>query len=149
MADRDGTEVVRGMQDLELDEGEAGGPPKVSTEQLSAMVLPWAKKEHPEKYEQTIKVSMKADTFRRYLVRLLEIRCRSDRDFLGKVPVSLLDETSLVIWVRDRKTGELFEVKGREAPRPHINRFWELALSKSDFEAMKIAKGALDLEHVD
>lgn len=120
----------------------------VTNEQVAALVLPWAKAHHPDKYEQTLKVSTTPTTFRRYLLRLLEIRCSEEREFLGQVPVSLLDETSLVIWVRDRKTGELYEVKGRLSPQPHIVRFWELALSKSDFEALKVCKQALDLEHV-
>lgn len=120
----------------------------VATGQIAAMMLPWAKAHHPEKYADTVKVSNRPAVFRRYLLRLLEIRCREEEGFMGTVPVSVLDETALTVKVRDRSTGAVLEVKGERAEGPQVTRFWELAMEPEDFRTLQSAKQILDLEHV-
>ena len=115
---------------------------------LAALVLPWAKERHPEKYAETLKVAARPMTFRRYLTRLVEIRCAEDKGFVLSLPVSVLEETALVVRARDRKTGKVYEFKGRLAgPREHA--ISELALDPDVFDFMLLVQETLDLEYVE
>lgn len=117
-------------------------------EAMAALILPWAKEHHPEKYTETLKISIKPDAFRKYMLRLIEIRCTEEPQWRGEVPVSVLDETSLTIKAKARGTGQVIEYKGRRAVAPIHHRILELALSKPEFDLLQRAKDTLDLEYI-
>lgn len=68
---------------------------------MAALVLPWAREKHKEKYDQTLIVANKSDVFVRYLVRLLELRWEQDgdvrADWKKDVPFWALEETSITV----------------------------------------------------
>jgi hypothetical protein len=68
---------------------------------IAALVLPWARERHKEKYDQTLAISNRPDVFRRYLVRLLELRWAEDGDIQAdwkkNVPFWALEETNIVV----------------------------------------------------
>lgn len=122
----------------------------MTNDELAVLILPWAKANHEAKYTETLKVASRPDAFRKYMLRLVEIRCTEEPDWRGMVPVSVLDETALVLKLRNRNTGEEFESKGQRAPGgPHYHRIAELALDKKEYELLQDAKTKLDLEYVD
>lgn len=121
----------------------------VENAQIAALILPWAKEKHPEKYEQTLKVAMYPDTFRRYMTRLIEIRCQAEPEFRKEVPISVLDETALVVEVKQKGDVYKYKVGGILADQPIDLRFWELALDKETFATIQAAKSTLDMEQVD
>jgi hypothetical protein len=121
----------------------------LTNNQLAGLILAWAKDEHPDKYAQTLKVAAIHDTFRRYLLRLIEIRCEADKAWMGTVPVSVLEETKLSLSLRDKQTGAVYEVKGRLAEGERQVSFLELGLSRGDFLWLQQAKENLDLEYVE
>jgi len=88
----------------------------VKTDELAGLVLPWAKEAKPEAYELTIKASVKPDTFRAYLIRLVELRAAEDVVWRNGLPLSVLEETGLTIQVRHRPSGQMFSVSGRKVP---------------------------------
>ena len=120
-----------------------------TNEQLAKLILPWAKERHPEKYQQTLRVAAIHDTFRRYMLRLVEIRVEEEPGWINEVSVLVLEETKLVQRLKDRQTGDVYEVKGKLADGPRITTFAELALPREDFLSLQRAKQALDLEYVD
>jgi hypothetical protein len=70
----------------------------IDADKLAAIVLPWARDTHPEKYEATLKVASKPETLERYLLRLLELRWEQDRENVEwrlDVPLSALEETGI------------------------------------------------------
>lgn len=122
----------------------------MTNDELAVLILPWAKEHHLSKYIETVKVGGRPDAFRKYMLRLVEIRCTEEPDWRGMVPVSVLDETALVLKLRNRNTGEEFESKGQRAPGgPHYHRIGELALPKQEYELLQDAKAKLNLEYVD
>lgn len=121
----------------------------MDTDELAAMMLPWAKEHHPEKYAQTLAVSLKPPTYRRYLIRLVEIRWTEDRAWRGQVSLSVLDESAIVGRVRHRPTGAVLEVKGRLAQGERAWKWSELAETPEWFAEMMRAKAMLDLVHVE
>lgn len=116
---------------------------------LSAVILPWAKQNHPEKYAQTIQMVNYPPTMLKYLVRLLEIRWETEKAIRSEIPCSLLEHTSIVARLRDRKTGEIIEVKGRNATGGRVWAFKELqTLDRDSFDELSALKRTLDLELV-
>jgi hypothetical protein len=71
------------------------------TQTMAALVLPWAREYHKEKYDQTLIVANKPDVFVRYLVRLLELRWEQDGDvhagWKKDVPFWALEETNITV----------------------------------------------------
>lgn len=120
----------------------------MTNDQLAALILPWAKTNHPEKYAETLKVSYRPDTFRTYMLRLVEIRCEEDTTWRGEQPVSLLDETKMVLKVKSRTTGIETEYKGRKAKGEITHRILELGLDRETFDQLQKAKHHLDLEYI-
>lgn len=124
----------------------------MTNEQIAALILPWAKAEHPEKYDATLKVAGQPGTFRLYLLRLIEIRCTADPAWRTNVPLSLLEQTALTMTFRVKKLGVDIEVKGAKAPGPRVWSFTELASLMTEneefFHTLVRAKSALDLELV-
>lgn len=121
-----------------------------TTEALCALILPWAKEHEPEKYAATLAVIQNARTFRRYLVRLVEIRWDKETwEWRRTIPLDVLEESAITIRVRCRATNRTLEVKGRLAA-PREWSFGELAVATSpdDLEFMALAKEVFDLEHV-
>jgi len=117
-------------------------------EMLVALILPWAKEHHPEKYAQTIQMVKHQPTFRKYLTRLIEIRWETDPTFRSEAPCWALEETSIVARLRDRKTGEIFEVKGRNATGGRVWSFQEMMLDRESFDVLRAWKREFDLELV-
>ena len=116
--------------------------------ELEALVLEWAEQHHPEKHAQTIAQREKPDTYRRFLLRLIEIRVEEEPGWLRKVPARILDETKIVAQLRDRETGRFLTFAGERAKMPQAHRFSELDMLPSDFELMLAAWDMLDLEYI-
>lgn len=123
----------------------------MTNEELAALILPWCKATHPDKYQQTLAVSANPSAFRRYMIRLVEIRWSSDTDvaWRDQVPVSVLEESGLTVKMQHRPTGEMIEVKGRLAPKPRTWTFAELTATPEQFLLLLAAKKTLDLEIVE
>jgi hypothetical protein len=120
----------------------------IENETLLGLIGAWAKKHHPEKYEQTLRVATNPTVFRRYLLRLVELYVNEDRKRATELPVSVLDETSLVFNVRDKKTGRTLVFKGRRSDPPIENRTLELTLGDLEYADLQRWKETLDLEYV-
>lgn len=119
-----------------------------ANEEILALVGPWAKAEHPDKYKATLQqVSMPA-RFRAYLLRLVELRAEAEPKWVREVPVSILDETRVMRDLRDRATGRTFVVGGRRAGKTVQLRWTMLALEAADFQLITSAITALDLDVV-
>lgn len=121
-----------------------------ANETLAALILPWAKEKHPSKYSDTVKAVRKPDVFRRYMVRLVEIRVEEEPEFRGQVPLSILDETKLT--ARFKRGDYEFEVRGAGSVKSQGPRVWcwtELALTPEQFEERRAWKEALELERVE
>jgi hypothetical protein len=92
---------------------------------LAALVLPWAREQHKAKYDQTLLVASQPEVFRRYLVRLLELRWEQDgdieADWKKNVPFWALEETNVV--VHATAFGQPIEICGRKV----LNRTWAWA----------------------
>lgn len=75
---------------------------KINNERLAAVILPWAKDKYPERYQQTLAVASKPDTFQRYMVRLVELRWKEepDTEWLLRVPLTVLEETDISLKAR-------------------------------------------------
>ena len=99
----------------------------MTNDELSLLVLPWAKEQEPENYAKTLAVASKPPTFRRFLLRLVERRCAVDKEFLRSVPMTLLEETAYVqrMVIRDGEDSETIEVRGSRA-LPRVWGFLEL-----------------------
>jgi len=121
----------------------------VPNDELGKFILTWAKSNHPDKYDKTLKVAGIPETFRRYMIRLIEIRYEQEGwDAIKDIPVSILDESGIVLQTQS-PTGEQVTVSGALAGTASNTRFWELALAPEDFRLLQAAKTALDLEHID
>lgn len=118
----------------------------MTNEELSALILPWAKAERPDAYAKTLAVANRPDTFRRFLLRCVELRCEAEPAWMRTVSVQVLDETALSARLRHRPTGKEVTVGGRLAtPTPDLP-FAALALAPPAFGALLDAVDALELE---
>lgn len=99
----------------------------MTNDELAAVILPWAKEHHPDKYEPTIAVSSRPHAFRRYLCRLIEIRWEEDHAWRSEAPLRALEETSITQRFRLRN-GMCIEVKGSRAPGERVWTWNELAM---------------------
>lgn len=121
----------------------------VTNDDLCALVLPWCKAEHPDHYQKTLKVAVNPIAFRKYLLRLVELRAEEDKHWRNReCPIKVLDETSLSIQVRRKETGEMWEFKGKKGKLPIDNRINELACDKYTFDTLQFMKQTLDLTYV-
>jgi hypothetical protein len=119
-----------------------------SNESIALLVLEWAKDNHPDWYKETLKVAMRPDVFRTYLLRLVEKRCESEPTWKATVPVMVLEETRVTCRVRDRQTNDVLEFKGRKA-NDRVWAFKELTLDTQEFRQLAAAKTQLDLTWTD
>jgi hypothetical protein len=117
-------------------------------DEMSALILPWAKQNHPEKYKQTVEMAKWPGMLIRYLIRLIEIRWETDLPFRSSVPCHVLEETSIVARFRDRKMGNIIEVKGKNATGGRVWGFKELILDRESFDELAALKRDFDLELV-
>jgi hypothetical protein len=117
-------------------------------DEMSALILPWAKEIHPEKYEETIKQAKWPGQLMRFLIRLIEIRWTTEPEFRSNVPCHILEETSIVAKLRDRKTGNVIEVKGKNATGGRVWGFNELMIDRTSFDELFALKRDFDLELV-
>ncbi len=64
---------------------------------LAASILPWARETHRDKYDETLAVASKPKAFRKFLVRLVEIRWMESlgSDWIRQVPLSALEESKV------------------------------------------------------
>lgn len=122
-------------------------PLEVQNEELSALVLAWAKANEPNAYGKTIKVAINPIVFHNYLLRLVELRYAADREFRLACPIRILDETALTIRLKD-KNGIVHIFNGEKCKHPLQNRIRELGLNKQQFIGLQQAKRELDLEYV-
>ncbi len=121
----------------------------MTNDELAELILPWAFEAHPDKHAQTVAQQELPKTYRRYLLRLVEIRCMEDRAWMtSQVPISVLDETSLTRKLKDRKSGLVLTFGGMRATGTILFRFAELNLERNGFDVLWKAKEALDLEYV-
>lgn len=122
---------------------------ETTNEELVALVLPWAKDAHREYYDKTLKVATNATAFRKYLLRLVEIRSAEDKEWRNKqCPIRVLDETSIEITIRQKSTGATRVFKGRNAKPPIDHRINELALDSDSFGRLQAYKQELDLTYI-
>lgn len=122
-----------------------------TNEDIFGLIGAWAKEQHPEKYEQTLRVAPDPTVFRRYLLRLVELWVAEDRTRITKVPVSVLDETSITATVKIlRGTAKERIVKfcGRRFNGVQEYRFAELLMLPEWFQHLQDWKDVLDLEYV-
>lgn len=122
--------------------------PVVTLEALSALILPWAKTEEPAKYAMTLEVSRVPETFRRYMMRLVELRWERDVAWRTQVPVAVLEDSAIEGTLRRRSDGREFVFRGRRK-QPRRWAWAELALDKAEFERLVVLKDTFDLELVD
>jgi hypothetical protein len=116
--------------------------------EMIELILPWAKQNHPEKYAQTIQMMKHPAMFGKYLLRLIEIRWDTDKEFRRTVPLHILEETSIVANFRDRRRGNVIEVKGRTATGGRVWGFKELLTDRESFDELITLKKLFDLELV-
>lgn len=90
---------------------------QMTNDELAGQVLSWAKEKHPDKYRETVGVSVRPRTYRAYLLRLIEIRWEEDPEWRHGVPYLALEETAIVARFKAGDGTEV-EVKGRKAIRP-------------------------------
>lgn len=127
------------------------------TEEIAALILPWAEANHPEKHAATLAVQSQPRTYRRYLIRLLEIRWEEDsKTWRNEIPLSVLDESAVRMTTHHRATGTPIHVGGRLAriPPPDVSfGMLSIALKTPDPQtmllAMATATALLDLERYD
>lgn len=88
----------------------------MTNNEIAALVLPWAKEQHPTAYAKTLAVASREAAFRLHLLRLVEIRCEREPAWRGTVPLDVLHETSLTVTVRHTPSDQTFTVGGTNAP---------------------------------
>lgn len=86
----------------------------MTNDELAGFILPWAKQWKPEPYAATVAVAGRPVAFRKYMLRLVELRYTEERSFRLTVPLSVLEETGLTQRMR-LPDGDVIEVKGKEA----------------------------------
>lgn len=125
----------------------------MTNDELIELILPWAKEHHPDKYAKTIEQANRPIAFRRFLVRLIEIRCAEDRAWRNTVPLSVLEETSLSVTLRHKGTGREFTVGGQATSGRHVSfRMLGMCLHPENasqagtLDAMLTANDVFDLE---
>lgn len=122
-----------------------------SSTDLAALVLPWADMHHPDKATQTRSVESRPDVYRRYLLRLVEIRWHDDPSFRLMVSTDVLDETAITARWRT-KSGTVLDVGGAKAPGPRRWAWGELTMlmnAPDSLESLAAIKDILDLETVE
>jgi hypothetical protein len=124
----------------------------MTNEEIAGLILPWAKAQHPEKYAATLQVATVPATFRRYLIRLIEIRhAEAPGQWINDVALAVLEESAVTMRFRHGPTRLELEVKGRLA-KPRQWTFVELQAlleTPDEFARLLQAKTILDLEHVE
>jgi hypothetical protein len=130
----------------------------LDVERLQALVLPWAKEKHPDKYQATLKVAGNAATFEKYLLRLLEIRWETDedREWRLDVPLTALEETKIrqkLIWQGTEVEICGAKVEGRTWSFAELSILTTAELErgegKAEFERLAKVKATLDLQVVE
>jgi hypothetical protein len=87
----------------------------MTNSEIAAIILPWAKAQHPEKYADTLKVAANERTFRRYMIRLIEIRWTEDTDrtWRNEISLAVLEESAVTMNVIHKPTGTPLTFSGR------------------------------------
>jgi hypothetical protein len=121
----------------------------MNVEKLQALVLPWAKEVHPDKYAATLKVIREPVTFKNYLLRLLEIRWAEDGDMHAEwkldVELSMLEETGIQQTMVFR--GHRLTFAGKKV----VDRVWSFAElsamihAPEELDRLRKVKESLDL----
>lgn len=121
-------------------------PEEVTNDDLCALILAWCKDAHPDFYTKTLKVAANPVAFRKYLLRLVEVRATEDKKWRNsECPIRVLDETSLAITFRQQDTVMVF--KGKLATPPIDHRLNELACDPEAFYQLQQLKNVLDLTY--
>lgn len=117
---------------------------------MAALVLPWAKEVMPDAYQKTVAVVKNPTAFRKYIVRLVELRYEKDPDFRLNAPLAALEETGIRQKMKHPQTGTIIEVCGNKVE----GRTWgfgEMAAAIHaglSFESVFLLKKEWDLEVV-
>lgn len=122
--------------------------PDVSIEALEALVLPWAKRVEPAKYQMTLNVQKTPDTYRKYLLRLAELRWAADVPGRREFPLAVLEASHIEAKLLHRPTGKVLTFRGRQM-QPRQWSWLELLLDPQEFSALVEVKGTFDLEIVE
>jgi hypothetical protein len=97
-------------------------------------------------------VAKHAETHRRFLIRLVERRCEQEPSWRGQVPLSVLEETKLVMHF-DLRDGTRIAVAGKMAGETRTWSFEELAVmvnsgaTAEDLITANRLKEAWDMEY--
>ena len=116
--------------------------------ELLALVEEWAREYKPTEFADTQRQVAVPNRYRRYLLRLIELRVEAEPEWARKVPVSVLDETSLMRVYVDPKSGAQLTVAGTMYAKATALRWRDLALPKEQLQAMIDTIVGLDLERV-
>lgn len=115
--------------------------------ELELLVLPWAKEFHPEKYQATIAMKAKdIARYRKFLLRLVEVRWEESKEWRREVPLSVLERTSLTQKIKVKGSDIVIEVKGRGAPGERQFTWEMLGWPVDEFRAAIEVIQSLDLE---
>lgn len=107
----------------------------MTNDDLAALILPWAKEHHTDKFEKTIAQVERPETYRKFLLRLVEIRAQAEPTWRNTLPLGILEETALTVEMRT-KTGQTLLVGGIGAlGRQFSFRLLELCKAADDPEA--------------
>lgn len=91
----------------------------VPLDTIELLVLEWAKRQYPDKYAATLAVISQPRTYRRYLIRLIEIRWGEDTSaWRNEIPLRVLEESAVTMQVIHRPTEKQIMVGGRLARTP-------------------------------
>jgi hypothetical protein len=87
----------------------------MTTNDLAALVLPWAKAHAPDLYDLTLARAARPLPFRKCLVRLVEVRYAREPAWRAEAPLAALELTALALDFRT-KDGDTFTVAGAGVP---------------------------------
>jgi hypothetical protein len=112
--------------------------------QMQAWVLPWTKANHPDWYKATLKVAADKVAFHKYLIRLVEVRWQEEPGARETAPVTVLEQTGLVIRLKDKGSGEVLEFAGVKV-EGRARAIAELAWERDEWEVLENARKEWDL----
>jgi hypothetical protein len=101
----------------------------MTTDALARQILPWAEVHYPDLATMTRAVGEapgREVAYRKYLIRLVELRARDDPASVRGWPLSVLDETGLVVVVRHRPTDTRIRLGGQRTTEEVQWRFDDL-----------------------
>ena len=114
----------------------------MTTDQLTALILPWAQTHHPEGYAHTVAAVVTPVLFRKCLLRLIYLRAETDKKWRNSLPLSLLHEAAITVTLR-ATDGTTYRVGPTS---PITMAALALAPTRATLDAMQLAHSLFDLE---